>query len=526
MAEQGGRVVIIGGGHNGLVAAFYLARAGFAPIVLERRAIAGGQAVTEEIHPGFRCPTMAHATRPLLPHIMKDLQLEQHGLQTSPVETEVVALDPAGRALTIYADAQRTANGLTSFSPHDAKNYAAFNESLRRLGAALRPLISKTPPDIDNLRIDDYLSLAKFGLSFRRLERKDSYRLLRWAPMAIADLVSEWFENELLRATIAARGIFGSFAGPWSAGTGAGLLLDAALDRNRVLVRGGPGALTHALAKAATAAGAQIRTDAGVIRIGVKNGRVSSVVLASGEEIAAKAAVSNADPRRTFLDLVDPADLDPGFLGKVRAYRAAGCVAKVNLALSALPAFSAIKDGAAALSGRIHIGPDIDYLEKAFDRAKYGDYSENPYLDVTVPSVADPSLAPAGAHVMSVHVQYAPYQLKNGDWNKRREEFADAVMKTLALHAPNLSRVIVGRQIITPFDMEQIYGLTGGHIFHGEHALDQLFAFRPFVGWAQYRTPIDGLYLCGAGTHPGGGITGAPGANASREIIAELKRKR
>jgi phytoene dehydrogenase-like protein len=351
--------------------------------------------------------------------------------------------------------------------------------------------------------------------------------------MAVADLVAEWFETELLRAALAARGIFGAFAGPWSAGTSTALLLQAAVDGHAFgsasFVKGGMGALTQALASAATAYGAKIRTGADVTEIRVKDGRATAVVLSDGEEIQARALVSNADPRHTFLRLVDPTDLDPDFLNKVRNYRSTGAGAKVNLALAGLPTFSGLEevdgDGAARLRGRIHIGPDIDYLERAFDDAKYGDYSMKPYMDITIPSLNDPSLAPDGAHVMSIYVQYAPYKLKEGDWGSRRDEFADVVLKTLSHYAPDLNELIVGRQVITPLDLEQTYGLTGGHIFHGEMSLDQFFTFRPLIGWAQYRTPIDGLYLCGAGTHPGGGVTGAPGANASREILKDLKGK-
>jgi phytoene dehydrogenase-like protein len=386
-------------------------------------------------------------------------------------------------------------------------------------------MVSITPPHIDNLKIEDFLNLGKFGLKFRNLDKRDAYRLLRWAPMPIADLVAEWFENELLRATIAARGIFASFAGPWSAGTSVGLLMGSTLGSDGIAIQGGPGALTQSLARAASASGAEIRTNAAVRHIYLKKGEASSVVLESGEEIPAIAIVSNADPRQTFLKLVDATDLEPGFLGKVRAYRAAGCVAKVNLALSGLPNFSAIKNGSADLSGRIHIGPDIDYLERAFDAAKYGEFSPSPYLDITIPSVSDSTLAPSGAHVMSIHVQYAPYRLKDRDWNACRSELGEAVVKTVEDYAPNIRDLILHRQVITPLDLEQVCGLSGGHLYHGEHALDQMFAFRPLLGWAQYRTPIKGLYLCGSGTHPGGGITGAPGANASREVIKDLKQR-
>jgi phytoene dehydrogenase-like protein len=280
------------------------------------------------------------------------------------------------------------------------------------------------------------------------------------------------------------------------------------------------------LAKTATAAGAEIRTNAEVTNISVADGKAVGVVLKSGEEISARAVISNADPRTTFLKLVDPAEFDPSFLTKVRNYRAQGAAAKVHLALSALPRFASLNgDANEKLSGRIHIGPEIDYLERAFDAAKYGDMSPRPYMDVTIPSLTDQTLAPHGAHVMSIHAQFAPYHLKGGDWQSRREELGDRVVDTLSEYAPDLKELIVGRQVITPLDLEETYGLSGGHIHHGEMAVDQLFAFRPLIGWARYRTPIEGLYLCGAGTHPGGGVTGMPGANASREIIKDLKRK-
>jgi phytoene dehydrogenase-like protein len=286
------------------------------------------------------------------------------------------------------------------------------------------------------------------------------------------------------------------------------------------------GALAQALAQAAESAGAEIKTSAQVERIEVIEGKASRVTLKSDEEISARAIVSNADPRSTFLKLVDPVDLDPNFLLKIRNYRATGVSAKINLALSGLPTFLGLdgEDAKPKLSGRIHIGPGIDYLERAFDAAKYGDYSSRPYMDITIPSLTDPRLAPAGAHVMSVYVQYAPYRLKEGDWTSRREEFADTAVKELTNYAPNLKELIVARQVITPLDLEQTYGVSGGHIHHGEQSLDQFFTFRPIIGWAQYRTPIKGLYLCGAGTHPGGGVTGRPGANAAREIVRDFKK--
>jgi phytoene dehydrogenase-like protein len=528
------RIVIVGAGHNGLVAAFYLAKAGLAPLVLERRGVVGGAAVTEEFHPGFRCSTLAHSAGPLLLQVARELELERHGLTFIRPEVRVFAPAAEGRSLCIYTDAARTARGLKKLSAHDARSYPEFRESFARIGRVLAPLMWQTPPSVDSPTLGDLWNLGKLGKDFRGLGKRDAYRLLRWGPMAVADLVAEWFETELLRAVVAARGITGAFAGPWSAGTSLGLLMQAAFDGQPLapaaFVRGGMGALTHALGEAAKAAGAEVRTGVGVERVLVKDGRAAGVVLEGGEEIPARAVVSNADPRTTFLRLIDPTDLDPDFLTKIRNYRSTGAAAKVNLALAGLPSFAALKnsgtDGVAELSGRIHVGPDIDYLERAFDAAKYGDYSHQPYMDITIPTLADTSLAPEGRHVCSAYVQFAPYTLKEGDWTSRREEFGDAVVKTLAIYAPDIGDLILARQVITPLDLEREYGLAGGHTLHGEMSLDQFYAFRPVIGWAQYRTPVRGLYLCGAGTHPGGGVTGAPGANASREILKDLKGAR
>ena len=511
------KIVVIGGGANGLVAAFYLAKAGYPTLVLERRSIVGGSLVTEEIHPGFHCPTVLHSTGPIQAGISRDMQLDKHGLEMIKPEIRVLALHPSAPPIRIYENVQRTVSELQRTSKHDADRYSAFQTALQHVGRAIAPVLSMKPPHADHPAMNDYFNLARMGLNFRGLDKKDAYRLLRWAPMPIADLTREWFETELLCAAIEGRGIFGTFAGPWSAGTSLGLLMQAAFDGQAVSSAGaGIGAITRVMAKSAIAAGAEIRTNVPVARIQVKGNRACGVVLESGEEIPAKAVVSTADPKQTFLRLVESTDLDPGFVAKIGSYRSTGCVAKLNLALSRLPAFP-------MLSGRIHIGPDTDYLERAFDAAKYGDISPRPYLDITIPSLSDPSLAPKGAHVMSIHAQYAPYKLKTGDWNSRRNELADTVVKTLTEYAPDFQDTIVGRQILTPVDLEQTYGLSGGHIFHGEHTLDQLFAFRPLLGWAQYQTPIKSLYLCGSGTHPGGATTGTPGANASREILGDLK---
>jgi len=526
-------IVIIGGGQNGLVAAYYLAKAGFKPLVLERRAIVGGQCVTEEFHPGFRCSTVASSTGPLLPQLLKDLRLERYGLEFVRPSVRVCAPGSDGPPIFIYEDAKRTAAELAAISSSDAHNYAEFTSSFERIGRAIRPLLELTPPNIDAPSKNELWNLGKLGWAIRGLGRKDEYRLLRYGPMAVADLAGEWFETETLRAVIAARGIFGAFAGPWSAGTSAAVLLQAAIDGSAIgsseFIKGGMGALTKALANAVIDAGGEIRTDSEVTGINVAGGRISSVVLSSGVEVPAWTVVSSADPGVTILELLDLGELDPSFRSRIQNYRAVGTVAKIHLALAGLPKFAGIKceDGnCGIISGRIHIGPDIDYLERAFDAAKYGDFSPRPYVEVTIPTLTDTSLAADGAHVMSIHAQFAPFNLKNGDWDSRREELGDTVVEMLSEYVPNLKGLIVARKVLTPLDLKQTFRLTGGHIHHGEMSLDQLFAFRPVIGYAQYRTPIAGLYLCGSGTHPGGGVTGAPGFNASREILKDLKARK
>jgi phytoene dehydrogenase-like protein len=521
-------VLIIGGGHNGLVTAFYLAKAGFKPLVLERREQVGGGAITDEFYPGFRCSTLAHTAGPIRPDIVRNLQLERHGLQFITPEVGVTALTPDGRALSLFQDAHKSAQEISAFSQKDAAKYPALQASLGKMGRVIAEALVTTPPNIDHPSSGDLWSMLQTGRALRNLGKRDMYRLLRWGPMAVADLVAEYFETELLRAVVAARGIFGTFLGPWSAGSSLVLLIRAAGDSHPAgsacFAAGGMGALTQAMASAAKAAGAEIRSGVEVIEIRVKDGAATGVLLSTGEEIHARAVISNADPKRTLLKLTDPTHLSPDFVQKLQHYRGNGTVAKVNLALSGLPNFTALKNGeASALRGRIHIGHEIDYLERAFDASKYGNFSPHPYLEVTIPSLTDPSLAPEGKHVMSIYMQYAPYKLK-GDWESQRKPLGQTVVQTLAQYAPDLPEMILTHQIITPLDLEEKYGMTGGQIFHGELSLDQFFTMRPLLDWARYRTPIENLYLCGSGTHPGAGLTGGSGANAAREILKELKR--
>ncbi|MGH9773556.1 MAG: phytoene desaturase family protein [Candidatus Acidiferrales bacterium] len=523
-------IVIIGAGHNALVAAFYLARAGKKPLVLESRAVAGGIFATNEILPGFRAPALVHCCSPFAPRVARDMQLERHGLEMISPATRVCAPTTDGRMLRLSTDLAASAKAIDKFSRNDAAKFIEFAATLARLGKTLAPVLEMTPPNADRPSAGELWKLAGAGRKLRSLGRKEMMQFLRWGPMAVADLVGEIFETEIVRAMVAARGIFGAGMGPWSAGTAAILLLRAARDAHppgrALFPRGGMGALGEAMATAAKSAGAEIRTGARVEKILVKNHAVQGVVIAGGEEIAARAVVSGTDPRTTFLKLLDAEHLAPKFLLKMQNYRSQGVVAKVNLALDALPALRGILNGAAeeALGGRIHIGAEIDELERAFDASKYGEFSARPYLDVSIPSILDKTLAPEGKHVMSVMVQYAPRKLKQGDWDSKRDALGDTVVRRLEEVFPDLPAKILARQVLTPQDIERDFGLNGGHIFHGELALDQLFATRPVLGCAQYRAPIRGLYLCGSGTHPGVSHDGAPGANAAREILKDMGR--
>jgi phytoene dehydrogenase-like protein len=524
------RVVLIGGGHNALIAAFYLAKGGFKPLVLERRELVGGGAVTEEFYPGFHASILAHTVGPLRADIGSDMQLDRFSCEVLSPDPRVFAPTPDGQALFFYNDSAKTAADIAHFSGKDAARYVEFAESLESISEVLTQFTSMTPPAIDKPSPEDFWNLFKTGRGIRRLGKTGIFNLFRWTPMAVADFVAEFFDTELLRAVIAARGIFGNALGPWSAGSTAVLLLRAAGDSHPVgsaaFPRGGLGSLSRALAESAREAGAEIRTGAEVARIRIKDEAVTGVVLKGGEEIAVEAVVSGIDPKHTFFHLVDPSQLDPVFANRMKNFRAQGNVAKVNLALGGLPGFSALESNESALralSGRIHIGPNIDYLERAFDDSKYGELSRAPYLDVTIPTILDPALAPDGKHVMSAYVQFAPYKLREGNWASRRRDLGLTVINTLGAYAPSLSSLVEGMQVITPEDLETCYGFAGGHIFHGELALDQLFTMRPVLDWARYKMPVRGLFLCGSGTHPGNGLTGASGANAAREIIRELR---
>ena len=529
--------VIIGAGHNALVTAAYLGNSGLNTLVLERRDRVGGSADTSELAKGIRVPALAHTVGRLRPSVQKELGLGGRGLSLTAPDVRVFAPQADGSAITLWGDAKKTAAGLRARSAADAAAYEAFDARIRAIGRFLDDLGRQTPPDIKSPRLADAVGALKLGRSFKGLGRDGSRTVLRILPMAIADLVAEAFEDDALRAAIAWRGVRFGAVGPWSAGTAAMFLQDGAGNDGgaageTVYARGGPGALSEALAAAARANGVEIRTGAEVARITSKDGRATGVVLASGEKIAARAVVSSADPKRTLVDLVDPVALGPSLGWRAGNIRTPGVVAKVNLALKALPAFPSAGGDESLLRGRIVVAPGIDAMERAFDATKYGRFSEHPILEATIPSLVDPSLvegAKAGTHVMSVIAQYAPYDLHGveGGWDgpRGREAFGDAVVAQLETVAPGIGKLVRHRQVLTPVDLERDYGLTGGHPLHAEPGLDQFFVWRPLLGHARYRLALERLYLCGSGAHPGGGITGGPGQNAAREILADLKQR-
>lgn len=514
--------IVIGAGHNGLVTAGYLARAGLRVVVLERRDEPGGALA------------LAHTVGRLRASVVRDLGLAGHGLAFIRPRVRVFAPQPDGRAVTLWGDPARTAEELRPWSPRDAEAYPRFDRKMRSLASFLAHLNATTPPDIESPSWEDALAGLRLGRAIRGLGSPAHAReVLRVLPMAVADLVGEVFEADAVRGVVATRGVRYAAMGPWSSGTASVLLNDSSggdggAAGETVLARGGPASLASSLASAARALGAEVRTGAEVAAIRSLDGRVAGVALASGEEVDAPLVISGADPKRTLMDLVDPVALGPSLRWRAGNLRLPGTVARVELTLSGLPRFSAVVgvEGMERLQGRIVVAPGIDHLERAFDASKYGRISESPYLDAVIPTVADPGLAPDGSHRMSVLVQWAPYHLRETDWKAEREGLGDLVLKTLEGYAPGISDLVGERTVATPLDLERDYGLTEGHPLHGEPALDQIFMWRPLLGHARYRMPLAGLYLCGSGAHPGGGVTGAPGANAAREILADLRRAR
>lgn len=521
-------VIVIGGGLNGLVTAALLGKQKLSTLVLERRPVAGGAAVTIEIAPGFRVPQLSHAIGPLRRDVVRALRLDRApGLEFLTPDPSLTTLGADGRVIAFHPDQVLTAASINQHSQRDAGRWRQFVAVAQRTARLSAEIGRMAPPSDAPLTVAERWNWLQAGRRARGLGRATVADAVRWTAMPIRDVLDEWFEDGLLKAAIAARGIFGTFSGPRSPGTGGVWLQRMAEDPSPVgsgvTVRGGPGTLSAALENLVMASGGQVRTNARVSRVTARDGTATGVVLDTGEEIDARVVVSAVDPRQTLLRLVDPDQLAPSFLEQMRHYRARGVTAKINLALSELPVFPSLTGDPVALRGRILIAPDLDYLERAFDAAKYGGFSSSPWLEISMPSVMDPSLAPEGRHVMSICVHCAPRELRAGHWSAHVDALFNAVLGVLEPHAPEIRELILAREVLTPEDLEREWGLTGGDIFHGEPALDQSWAARPLVGWSRYHTPINRLFLASAGTHPGGGLTGGSGFLAAEAVAKAIK---
>ena len=521
--------IVIGAGHNGLTAAAYLAKAGKKVLVLERRHIVGGASVTEEIFPGFKYSVCSYVVSLLRPEVIRELELPKYDLEIIPLDSTFTPM-PDGDYLFRCGDHARTRREIARHSVTDAEAYEQYGQLMVQMAMAVKPLLAMIPPEPTGWNPKDFFGLARLGNHFRGLGEKLFYDLAKLMTISSADFLDQWFETDVLKATMSASGIIGTFMGPRSPGTAYVLLhhymgeLDGAF-RSWGFARGGMGSISRTIAAAASHYGAEIRTGAAVDQVLIKDARAYGVVLASGEEFRSKVVVSGIDPKQTFLKMIDSRHIAPQFRKQISDFKIRGSSAKVNLALDTLPDFISLPGNGPHLAGAISISPSIDYIEQAYDDAKYGDFSRRPYMDIILPSLLDPSMAPPGKHVMSIFVQYAPYHLKSGSWPEKRDALGDAVINTLGDYAPNLKNIVLHRQVLTPWDLEQEFGLTEGNIFQGELTLDQLFFLRPVAGWAKYRTPITNLYLCGACTHPGGGVMAASGRLAAAEILKDLRMR-
>ncbi len=515
--------IIVGGGHNGLVTAAYLARAGRKVLVLERRELIGGCAVTEEIWPGYRVSTGAYLTSLMQERIVNELELPRYGYQVDAKDPAFFSAFPDGRHLFMWQDRNRTLGEIRKFSAHDAEVYPAYEDQLERISQVVEGLLLTTPPPFPPRPVDLVDKLRLMG-KMRGLNARDIVALVKVFTQSAAEFLDEWFESEEVKVTLATEGVIGANGGPRSPGTAYILLHHCmgGVGGHRGLwgfVRGGMGAVSESIAAAARAKGVEIRTNAPVAKVLVRSGRARGVVLESGEEIEATTVASNLDPKLTFLRLLDAGDLPADFVQAIRNFRIEGTSCKINLALNGLPEFTACPGAPGPHhKATMHICPSIEYVERAWDDAKYGRASERPLLELTIPTMYDPSLAPPGKHIMGIFLQYAPYTLREGTWDELREPFGDRVISLIEEYVPNIRSIIDHRQVLSPLDLERRFGITGGNIFHGEMSLDQMFVMRPVAGFARYRTPVQGLFLCGSGAHPGGGVMGAPGYNCAREM--------
>jgi phytoene dehydrogenase-like protein len=528
---QGYDAVVVGGGHNGLTAAAYLARAGKRVVVLERRHVLGGAAVTEEIFPGFRFSVFSYVVSLLRPEIIRELNLPKHGLEILPLDGTITPLD--GDALWRVNDHGRTVRELRRFSKNDAEAYEEYGQLMVEMARFIKPILSVVPPDPGKVNPMEWLPLVGLAKGFKDLPQRLQQTFIQLMTMSAADFLDQWFETDPLKATMSASGIIGTFQGPRSPGTAYVLLhhymgeIDGAF-RAWGIPRGGTGGVSSAIASAARALGVEIRTEAPVARIDVRGGGATGVTLESGEEIKAGVVLSSLDSNLTFLKLLEPGTLEPEFEGEVKRYKYRGSSGKVNLALDGLPELASKPGRGEWLRGAISFSPSLDYMERAYDDAKYGNFSRRPYIDMIIPTLVDPSMAPPGKHIVSCFVQYAPYHLADGrEWSdEERERFGENVIDTLEERFPTIRERILHKMFITPKDIEDTTGLTEGNIFQGELSLEQLFFNRPVPGWARYRTPVRDLWMCGSATHPGGGIMGAPGRIAALEVLKTQRNAR
>ena len=525
-------VIVIGGGHNGLTNAAYLAKAGKKVLVLERRHVLGGSACTEEVFPGFKFSVCSYVVSLLRPEIIRDLDLPRHGLEILPLDGTFTPM-PNGDHLWRVNDHGKTHREIARHSRVDAEAYDEFGKAMQAMCRFVKPILGMIPPDPATLNPRELMKLLFIGRRFQGMSSEDKYNQVQLMTMSAIDFLDQWFETDVLKATMSASGIIGTFLGVRSPGTAYVLLhhymgeIDGAF-RAWGFARGGTGAISNAIADAARESGAEIRTEAPIAKIivknDVKNGRAVGVVLGNGDEIYAKVVSSSVDPRLTFTKMIEPGNLPDEFMEGVKRYKFRGSSGKVNMALDGLPNFKCMPGIGAHLRGAMSISPSVEYMEKAYDEAKYGHWSSRPYIDMVIPTLTDTSLAPPGKHILSCFVQYAPYKLAPGlDWDTEKEKFGDNVVNAIAEYAPNIKDIILHRQVVTPLDLEREWGLTEGNIFQGELSLEQLFFLRPVAGWAQFRSPIKNLYMCGSATHPGGGIMGAPGRLAALEILKDGK---
>jgi phytoene dehydrogenase-like protein len=525
--------VIIGAGHNGLVTAAYLARAGLKVLVLERREVIGGASVTEKVWPGYKVSTLSYLCSLLQPRIIRELELPRFGFHLYPKDPAFFTAFPDGRHLFFWQDMAATQKELAKFSKRDAEAYPQYERNLARLGEWVERLLLTTPPNIIRRKLRDLIQLGTLGIEALRFRDPDIVHLIKIMTQSVRAYLDERFESEQIKATLATDGVIGTNGGPSTPGTAYIMLHHVMGGATGVrglwgFVRGGMGAISEAIADSARSRGAQIRTGAAVARVLVRQGRAYGVALDDGEEVHGRVVISGADPKVTFLKLVDAIELDAEFRREIEKIRIEGCSMKINLALDSLPDFKALPGSELGPQHKatIHVCPSMQYVDRAWEDAKSGRPSEHPLVEVTIPTTYDDSLAPPGKHVMCIFAQYAPYTLNGTNWDSIKDEFAERCIDAVAEYAPNVRDSIIHRQVISPLDMEREYSLTGGNIFHGDMTLDQLFFMRPVAGWARYRTPIEGLYLCGSGTHPGGGVMGAPGYNAAREILADWRGRK